>query len=185
MHAAGSKITETSHAASKIPGDDEPTYQVYVGIHSETATTDTHYALILRNSLYLNDPSGDCTWYHSRGGPFEETNPYRRVENEPRRFDNTFFDRKIPIGMFVGRDNMLRFEDAFNSTPPQPSAHFVARVLRKLVIKGILSEFEVAPIESQIERRHGPCPEGLDREPGFRTPIQSRGGSPLMFDLEL
>ncbi|KAL3472254.1 hypothetical protein BJX99DRAFT_262457 [Aspergillus californicus] len=160
-------------------------YSVFLGIHPETADDDAHYALILRSAV--TDPAGDCIWYHTLGGPFEEIEPYRRVKSYYRRFQNPYFPKREPIGMFR-KEKFDAFEAAFYSTPPQKSHWFITRVIRKLGDGGILAQSQVDQLEIRVQQAYGTCPEGLVDDPFYlRDRSVEQEGQELsrVFHLEL
>lgn len=165
-------------------------YQILVGLRPESANSNAHYAVIVRDPTA--DPSEDCTWYTTEGTEWTETDAYRRTSIPDRAFMDMTFSIRFPVGIMSrqdgqGKDSMWELEKAFRSTPPQPSEFFVARFLRKLVKRKILKDKDVRMFEEGV----GPCPEGLEDDPEYYkkhgSPVlrPSPGGSPVMFEMEL
>ncbi|KAL2819578.1 hypothetical protein BDW59DRAFT_165030 [Aspergillus cavernicola] len=165
-------------------------YEAYLGVRYEVPGTDdengedSHCVIILHTPDDLVN-GGNCVWYHARGGPFEEDNPYRKVDNSPRWFNNPFFDYKLPIGN-MSNEKFYEFVNAFKSTPEQESHWFCSRVLRKLADTFVLLEHRVVEAEMEIERIWGPCPVGGEWEPNWVRPDTPSTGNrtPLIFQFE-
>ncbi|KAL4912992.1 hypothetical protein BDW62DRAFT_205979 [Aspergillus aurantiobrunneus] len=179
------------HPAAK-PQPLRISYQIYVGIRPSTLTTEPHWAVIVRKpnkpadpglGFIPDDPEGDCTWYHCLGSEWTETDPYRRVTSEPRRFDNPFFPRRIPVGM-MGESQLKEFRRAFRKTRPQRPDSFVFDFLRRLVHAGILRGHQVVPLGKELCTAPGECESASDYESSPElgpTPV----GSPVLFHMEL